>query len=1012
MKNAERAKSPFQVAVEKQKEQSVRRRKISIGPIDFEQRREHIRLAYSRSIRESQALEARQRAADRRRQALETAARARAAASSNAPSRPPTETDNHPPDATVQQWTLSSAEVSKSPQTHASPNIKAAPRPKSDILEGDVIQTLAESGSQVSSTHLKITTRAHDGNDMPTETTTTIPSRALDSPTLGIPGNFPSMSPSLDGEEAPKSAISATSGVTEFDVEPQANPPVEDPPHSVVAIKLGESKSAAPQRTFDQVEYKYPFEDELGASNQPTTSQETLNHPSPCLSPHIRDPGDIPDIPGAFVVDDSECSHLACDVDDTSRPPLQRDHLNTRTQSTVPFPRLDPADESGCTSETDLSIGNEHGKGRVHEETTDACSAEDTDGQETMEDSTENVALEGSGCSLRASSCASASADDVDERRFSCAGQATADTSNCLPAPPLKENRSSAQSAWTEYTFDSAGQSTGADSPIVHGQESPSFGHVTIFQSAIPSRGSGSSFTRNAHESSDVRASVESNRSSGCYRHQLPQFDIGEDFSIPYLSPETDADSSHMPSPNYGPPPVPQSASGSALDSRRTSEFYDQSQNGSTLLNSGHESEDVTSFMETPFSTANTSVETPGYGLGASEDRTVSFEADGIDAKERERLMQRRNVIKELVDTEAVFVRDMNIVEEIYKGTAEACPNLDNTTIKLIFRNTDEIIALHSSVLSQLKEAVATVYIPSSGRSTASRDVSTASSESGQSGPAKICESDDRATSIGPVFQANMEKIKLAHESFLRNSDQAAKRLIETQRDPAVKLWLNECNDVAKDLTAAWDLDSLLIKPMQRITKYPNLITILLQHTPQDHPDRQDLVSAKELLETAILEINRTKKNFELVGQIVGRKRKESDAKSGFARAFGKRVDKLQASSSRPVEDPEYAKLNEKFGDDYLRLQVVLRDVEFYTRQVSAYVHEFLQYLSSIELVMRLQPGNYPEIESKWVQFNISARDLQKVALEEHVSSFGRSAGFSGRVAHTRCLSYRRFENM
>ena len=161
---------------------------------------------------------------------------------------------------------------------------------------------------------------------------------------------------------------------------------------------------------------------------------------------------------------------------------------------------------------------------------------------------------------------------------------------------------------------------------------------------------------------------------------------------------------------------------------------------------------------------------------------------------------------------------------------------------------------------------------------------------------------------------------------------------------------------------------------MQRITKYPNLISQLLQYTPADHPDRAPLLAARGALESAILDINKTKKNFELVGQIVGRKRKESDVRAGFARAFGKRVDKLQASSNRPAEDPEYQKLHEKFGDDYLRLQVVLRDVEYYTRQVSAYVHEFLQYLSAMELVMRLQPSPYPELESKWARFNVGSR--------------------------------------
>lgn len=61
--------------------------------------------------------------------------------------------------------------------------------------------------------------------------------------------------------------------------------------------------------------------------------------------------------------------------------------------------------------------------------------------------------------------------------------------------------------------------------------------------------------------------------------------------------------------------------------------------------------------------------------------------------------------------------------------------------------------------------------------------------------------------------------------------------------------------------------------------------------------------------------------------------------------------------------------------------------MEFYTRQVSTYVQAFLDYLSAIELVTRLQPGPYPELESKWVQFNVSMRDIKKVALDQHVSN-------------------------
>ena len=78
--------------------------------------------------------------------------------------------------------------------------------------------------------------------------------------------------------------------------------------------------------------------------------------------------------------------------------------------------------------------------------------------------------------------------------------------------------------------------------------------------------------------------------------------------------------------------------------------------------------------------------------------------------------------------------------------------------------------------------------------------------------------------------------------------------------------------------------------------------------------------------------------------------------------------------------------MHEKFGDDYLRLQVVLRDVEFYTRQANTYVNDFLRFLSCMELVMRVSPSPYPELESKWARFNMSMRDMGTVALEDHVS--------------------------
>lgn len=59
--------------------------------------------------------------------------------------------------------------------------------------------------------------------------------------------------------------------------------------------------------------------------------------------------------------------------------------------------------------------------------------------------------------------------------------------------------------------------------------------------------------------------------------------------------------------------------------------------------------------------------------------------------EEHRRLTQRLIAIKSLIDTEAMLAREINIVEEIYKGTAESCPKLDDRTVMLIFRNSEQV---------------------------------------------------------------------------------------------------------------------------------------------------------------------------------------------------------------------------------------------------------------------------------------------------------------------------------
>ncbi|TID04361.1 Dynamin-binding protein [Colletotrichum higginsianum] len=1034
MKTIDRSKSP-QKRVPRQPskldELTTRRRKISIGPIDFEQRREHIRLAYTKSIRDSQVRDARQAAARRNKDQESVATKE----NEDVPPVPPIESKAPSVDH-CEPFEKPNEENPDKPESSAQPTSpEQSPQPLSILTAVPPIVSLSPPQAQ-----------------------------PADSPTLGMPGTFPEPSPSVEREEIPQSAVSATSETTEFDNEPQEMPPVQlEPSHPPTGLGLtiaqpggnheqaemeelrrttspenpevekpqppptpeetaAESSDEQPtpqaavaeeaqqSPTPEKAEYQYPFEDESAGGDDLVSIKISLDATSPrqSLEPTpTRSDFEDTSVPGAFassrpISKEYEPVPFSSPSYETTVKILRREseYDSPRQEETIPFPRMesyDDFDDQSQLGDMDGSVCDVPYFHRNPEEEQDV-GAPSSDTLEKPEDFY-NERRKDNDSSQRASTCESSDAQD-DPHKTSLESQQTPDTSHSLMVPSMHVtvNRVSQQSAWTDFSVDSNEPLDHRDSAFDDALPLPKPPYASD-----PTYGSGSSRDSSARQSEhyspdftplDSGATQQISRAT---IHQLPELDTGEGFSISYLeSKQPLVKSGSFSRPDHEPPPVPTPKSRSLHEGRRTatSSYYADTISGSIMARSSwRESEDVSRPVSTTQSIDHMSIETREYSLGGQTPidsiATPGKDNDGPTGKERHRLVQRRNVIRELVDTEMVFVRDMNIVEEIYKGTAEACPRLDDKTIKLVFRNTDEIISFHTTFCAQLKEAASTVYVPHGRRSPLPKEDSTASDQAGNSStnPAnpELGDDKDRATSIGPLFKRNIEQMRLAHEGFLRNSDHAAKRLIQIQQDPTVKVWLTECNEVAKDLTAAWDLDSLLIKPMQRITKYPTLIQELLRHTPEDHPDRAELVSAKETLELAIIEINKTKKNFELVGQIVGRKRKESDVKAGFARAFGKRVDKLQATSSKIPEDAVYAKLHEKFGDDYLRLQVVLRDVEFYTRQVSAYVHEFLQYLSAMELVMRLQPGSYPELESKWVQFNVSMRDIEKIALEDHL---------------------------
>lgn len=399
--------------------------------------------------------------------------------------------------------------------------------------------------------------------------------------------------------------------------------------------------------------------------------------------------------------------------------------------------------------------------------------------------------------------------------------------------------------------------------------------------------------------------------------------------------------------------------------------------------------------------------------LAPSTDQIVQPESRKSPPPEQRHLKKRQNIIKELVDTEQRYVLDMTVIKDFYKKPDV----LDDDDFRTLFGNSEQVRVFSGQFLRDLEQAVKSIYtIPDAQRRTSQH-----SRESQLPEPGPLVDqmteyvglSDlekDRSTSVGHVFIRHVKEMKEVYTVYLQNHDAANKRLQTLQRDPDVATWLNDCSNAATNHTAAWNLDSLLVKPMQRILKYPLLLQGLLNSTPNDHPDQIAIANALKEVTDISHSINQSK-SAEPVGQTPGRKRNQSDVRGGLSKAFGRYTEKFRPNFnvSGLFEDETYDTLAQKFGEYFVQLQVVMRDVETYSSDMQIWATHFSEYASAMQEVTGNPelPSSYPELEAKWHRFKITVQDIATSALPDHVSFAGSAPRFYTN-AHGSSISFGR----
>jgi len=122
---------------------------------------------------------------------------------------------------------------------------------------------------------------------------------------------------------------------------------------------------------------------------------------------------------------------------------------------------------------------------------------------------------------------------------------------------------------------------------------------------------------------------------------------------------------------------------------------------------------------------------------------------------------------------------------------------------------------------------------------------------------------------IGHIF-LEMSNNLLCYEQYCTNYKEADLRLQKCLKQPSFSAEVEKCRNRLVGNGKLLHLPDLLIKPIQRICKYPLLFKELLKYTPEAHPDYIPLKNTLTKLEAIANKINESKAELENMQTLLG----------------------------------------------------------------------------------------------------------------------------------------------
>ncbi|KAM5542829.1 hypothetical protein V8D89_003493 [Ganoderma adspersum] len=108
----------------------------------------------------------------------------------------------------------------------------------------------------------------------------------------------------------------------------------------------------------------------------------------------------------------------------------------------------------------------------------------------------------------------------------------------------------------------------------------------------------------------------------------------------------------------------------------------------------------------------------------------------------------------------------------------------------------------------------------------------------------ELIEGNNGEDSVGGLFLDFLPQMELLYKTYIINQPYALEHYHRLSKTFQFDVYFPRSQILAHKSSNAWDLPSLLIKPIQRLLYYPQLLSAIIVETPDSHGDKAKLVEA------------------------------------------------------------------------------------------------------------------------------------------------------------------------